>query len=266
MELLVVIAIIGILAALLLPALSKAKQSARSATCLANQKQLITAWTIYADEHNDLIPDANCKSTGAWRIQVANLTNLPPAGLSPLDAAVWQAQEGFKIGALFPYAQNPKIIHCPGDPRPLASLGDPGYDSYSIPDGLNIATTHYTPIRKHAEILHTSERFIFIEEFDSRGDNEDSWHFTDTGPTVNYQGSTWVDSPATFHGRSSSFAWADGHVSNHRWQEDDTVAFAASTDWTKFYHDPDPPDNADILFVATGYPFLSPTGVDGGNP
>jgi len=52
-ELLVVITIIGVIAALLLPALAKAKQSAQSTKCLSNLKQLQLAWLSYAHDNND---------------------------------------------------------------------------------------------------------------------------------------------------------------------------------------------------------------------
>ena len=55
-ELLVVIAIIAILAALLLPALARAKEKAWTVGCLSNLKQLETCWHLYALDNNDLLP------------------------------------------------------------------------------------------------------------------------------------------------------------------------------------------------------------------
>ncbi len=63
MELLVVIAIIGILAAILLPALSAAQERAHRLTCLNNQRQLGIAWEVYAGESSDRMVPGSASST-----------------------------------------------------------------------------------------------------------------------------------------------------------------------------------------------------------
>jgi prepilin-type N-terminal cleavage/methylation domain-containing protein/prepilin-type processing-associated H-X9-DG protein len=96
-ELLVVIAIIGILAALLLPALSMARDKARSAQCCSNLRQIFTAMTLHADEHDDKFPISG--ASVYWDQTDAT------TGLSS-----WMQQ-------MFSYVQNKAIYHCPLDQR-----------------------------------------------------------------------------------------------------------------------------------------------------
>ncbi len=96
-ELLVVIAIIGILAALLLPALSRARDKARAAQCCGNLRQISLALHLYADDHDDFFPEAG--ATIPWD------TKDPLTGLGS-----WMQQ-------IFPYVKNKGVYHCPLDTR-----------------------------------------------------------------------------------------------------------------------------------------------------
>jgi len=83
-ELLVVIAIIAILAALLLPALSKAKAKAQSINCISNMKQMAAANRMYCDENNDFLAQPNW-DTGSGNGPAGWLYALDPADLPPGD-------------------------------------------------------------------------------------------------------------------------------------------------------------------------------------
>src|SRR5262245_52575279 len=67
-ELLVVIAVIGILAAVLLPALARGKESGRRASCASNLRQLVLATALYANDHEDRLPPR--RLTGGWPTQL----------------------------------------------------------------------------------------------------------------------------------------------------------------------------------------------------
>jgi len=101
-ELLVVIAIIGILAALLLPALARAKESGRRAVCRSNLHQIGTALQIYANDNNNLLPD----------LRYPPFTQIPPKayGLWPWDIAVAFCDAAIANGG------SQDIFYCPSNP------------------------------------------------------------------------------------------------------------------------------------------------------
>lgn len=102
-ELLVVIAIIGILAALLMPALSKAKNQAGKATDLNNFKEIMVAVDVYASDANGMLPAANWDNGGG---------SLPGWLYTPNTAG-----QSFNLqsGLLWPTLHNPKVYVCPND-------------------------------------------------------------------------------------------------------------------------------------------------------
>lgn len=261
-ELLVVIAIIAILAAMLLPALARAKQKATCSVCLNNQKQLALAWQMYLQDNNDRAIGFNCKYSWEWRIGSEAsgtppvLTKPNPPGLTGLALAIWQFQEGYAEGSLYQYAHNTALIHCPGDTRNI-NPQNTAYDSYSGVTGLNGGAyvagignagllDTATPIMKGSGVRTASQRFLWVEENDNRGDNINSWAFDIVTPA-------WVDCPAVYHGTTSTFSFVDGHATSRKWASGTTQAFAKVGTQ---HMTPVAPDLQDITYVKTGFPCL----------
>jgi prepilin-type N-terminal cleavage/methylation domain-containing protein len=263
-ELLVVIAIIAILAALLLPALSRAKLRATGAACLNNQKQMILAWVMYASDNQErlvnFVEDVNGKGETPWRYQTPPIPAVYPSDASPEDKIRLRIEAGYRQGALFSYAPSSGILHCPGDKRTSLKAGQ-GYTYPSISaigtlNGEMMVMADRNGLYKTTDLMSPSERFVWVEENDPRGDNLGSWIMHQVGTsTNNFAGSSLVDSPAAFHGDSSSFNWADGHASMHKWRDPATLAYAQSMEQNKFSRAPtDQQAPHDVLWLASGYP------------
>ena len=210
-ELLVVIAIIGVLAALLLPALAKAKEKAHRTICLNNLKQLNLAWQMYAGDASDrmAINDVDLTTSTFPR----STTNSWVTG----NCAVDTTPATITDGTLYPFVKNVQTYHCPMDRSVIAGTSMPTLRSYSLSCYMNgpmaaNAQWGIVPLSKTSQIRNYSRALTFLDEDIS---TIDDGHFLYSA-TIN----NWFNIPSWRHSHGDTLAFADGHVEYWKWRSE----------------------------------------------
>jgi prepilin-type N-terminal cleavage/methylation domain-containing protein/prepilin-type processing-associated H-X9-DG protein len=217
-ELLVVIAIIAILAAMVLPALSKAKTKGQGIYCLNNTKQLIVAWYTYAADNNERLVGAGDISKAPFAVGWLDWTTSSDNTNTLYLVDDKNAKLGRYVGG------NVRIFKCPADifvhpsQRALGwkercrsvsgnvGIGDIFYADSAIPwDNI------YAHVRKSSDFRYPPpvDAWVYLDEHpDSIND----------AAFFNPMQHTWVDIPGTYHNGAAGFAFADGHSEIHKWR------------------------------------------------
>jgi prepilin-type N-terminal cleavage/methylation domain-containing protein len=214
-ELLVAIAIIGILAALLLPALARSKENAHRVACLNNQKQLDLAWQMYADQSGGVL------ASNDWSFRSGSVVESPSNSWVTGNAALETNPATITSGSIYPYVKSVQIYRCPVDSSFVLGAAIPTWRSYSLSCFMagpeEDIEYDVTPLGRTSQIQKPSAILTFVDENIM---TIDDGHFLYSTAITN-----WINVPSWRHQNGDVLAFADGHVEYWKWRS----ALPAST-------------------------------------
>jgi len=247
-ELLVVIAIIAILAAMLLPALQKAKAKAQGIYCMNNLKQGALAILMYAEDNRNYFPQNSSgdprpswvEGNMDWALYNYDNTNVQK---------ILKAQLG-------PYTRNPQLYQCPADNFPVRvtpsflalrvrSISMNGF----IEGGVTKATIGESSFFGPGNGMRRYDKTSDVV----RPTPTDLWVLVDEHPDSINDGfminsildtSNWADLPASYHNGACGFSFVDGHSEIKKWRESSTLVPVKHQQYNGF----SAPNSKDIIW------------------
>ncbi len=260
-ELLVVIAVIALLMAILLPALTKAREQGKRAVCLIQIKQLQLAWNMYCETNAGKMPSSDiyynwaattsvgakasqCRGWYEWPHDWPHARVVPctPDGKSVMydHARSWGCvesgtcdkddwQHSIAEGALWKYIEDYKVYGCP-----VGMKGE--YVTYTMVHSMNafpdVDGVDKTKVMSNVNsIKRTSERIAFLDE----GRSGQGAYL------VNYYHGQWMDAPAMRHGKGTNYSFLDGHSEYRKWTDLHTLDWDPANKYGFAAQNPKPP-------------------------
>jgi len=187
-ELLVVIAIIAILAAILFPVFSRAREKARQTNCLSNVKQMMLGCQMYSSDYDEMLPSQWYDADGSGGEAAGDYT--------------WRT-------AILPYVKNAQIFQCPS--KRMTGTFNGGMD-VGANGGYGVNAVHWAanaptppPGQSDGDIQYPAT-CVFL------GETEGSEAFANTSGANAHDDTTWISAANSRHNGTSNFGFCDGHA------------------------------------------------------